>query len=225
LRCAPSLGTLERSADTVPTLTRRNPSALRNAKAPSVFLSFGEKLTGAPLYFPSRALLAPHSDAHNSRGEGECRERPRETLLVAAPERAPVIALILRGLRARFFMASVAGARRTFGPAAELLPQDNRRNFAITLAFAREPNFFATGGNRFPIGAFSACGTGLSPRTPSPRGPSLEPRRNCPGLFDSPPGPEGQPTLVCALPFLIRFPLVAAHRVQRFGIRLRKGPK
>jgi len=125
-----------------------------------VFLSFGEKLTGAPLYFPSRALLVPHSD---SRGEGECRERRRETLLVAAPERAPVIALILRGLRARFFMASMAGARRTFGPAAELLHQDNRRNFAITLAFAREPNFFATGGTASPLVRFPLAGRASAP--------------------------------------------------------------
>ena len=37
----------------------------------------------APLYFPNSAPLVPYWGGHNSRGEGECRERPRETLLVA----------------------------------------------------------------------------------------------------------------------------------------------
>ena len=35
------------------------------------------------LYFASQALLVPYSGAYNSNGEWECRERPRETLLVA----------------------------------------------------------------------------------------------------------------------------------------------
>ena len=43
-RCALALGTLERSADTLPNLPRRNASPTRNAtrKPPSAFLPFGE---------------------------------------------------------------------------------------------------------------------------------------------------------------------------------------
>jgi hypothetical protein len=53
------------------------------------------RATFTPQDFPSPALLLPYSGTHNSNGEWECRESPRETLLAAVPQRAPVIALHL----------------------------------------------------------------------------------------------------------------------------------
>jgi hypothetical protein len=49
----------------------------------SISSSRDDRAKFTPRHFPSRALLVPYSGAHNSHGEWECRERPRETLLVA----------------------------------------------------------------------------------------------------------------------------------------------
>jgi hypothetical protein len=74
--------------------------------------------------------------------------------------------------------------------------------------------FFATGGNRFPIGEFSACGTGRVPLSPSPLvGPSLEPRRNHTGALRF---------RARALPLPLRFPsAMAARTATDFGTQSR----
>jgi len=100
----------------------------------------------APLYFPSRALLVPHSGAHNSRGEGECRERPKETLFVLPLSEPPVIALSHAGPWARFFLRqnrSMAGARRTFGPARSYyLKIAEGASQSLWLSYARGSQIF-----------------------------------------------------------------------------------
>ena len=139
----------------------------------------------------------PYSGAHNSDGEGECRERRRETLLVALLSEPPVIAP-RADRRLAFLMASMAGARRTFGPAVSY--------YLKTIEGASQ--FFCDWGNRFPMSAFSACRTGLSPHPPTPLvGPSLKsPGEITPGLFDfgratSKPFPSPSKSLMPTLTF------------------------
>ena len=134
--------------------------------------------------FPQPSPVGAALGEHNSRGEGECRERPRETFLVALPSSGDrALSCADRGLA--FFFAKIDRWHARGEPSAwrGIIASKQQKVLRVTLAFARlrEPNFlrlefFATGGNRFPIGAFSACPHSLKVRPP-------EPRRNCTGAL------------------------------------------
>jgi hypothetical protein len=135
--------------------------------------------------FPQPSPVGAALGEHNSRGEGECRERPRETFLVALPSSGDrALSCADRGLA--FFFAKIDRWHARGEPSAwrGIIASKQQKVLRVTLACAPAgAKFFATGGNRFPIGAFSACGTGLSPHPHPLKVRPPEPRRNCTGAL------------------------------------------
>ena len=137
--------------------------------------------------FPQPSPVGAALGEHNSRGEGECRERPRETFLVALPSSGDrALSCADRGLA--FFFAKIDRWHARGEPSAwrGIIASKQQKVLRVTLAFARlrEPNFLRLEGTASPLVRFRLAGRASAP-TPIPsRSVPQSPGEIAPGLFD-----------------------------------------